>query len=181
MRVLQRLAAGVDTAVALTAMPAAGVLGGTFDSTNRFSDVVFITVDGQPWCSGTLYRTSRSQTTSNLVMTAAHCTSGVTEQFRVTFDPSPGASSVYYPGTAYSHPDWKNAGSSITLSTSRISPTWAHGRPVREDLERLVLRRLRRAELREGHEHDRGRELMRARAACAATTATPFGSIRPRR
>jgi Trypsin len=91
----------------LSASPAGAVIGGTFDSTNKFANVGFITVDGQRWCSGTLYRTSSDQTSSNLFMTAAHCTLGVTGQFAVTFDPAaPSPSSVYIPGVAYSHPDY---------------------------------------------------------------------------
>ena len=105
-----RLLAGLGVAAAamvLTVAPALAVIGGTPDSANRFSNVALVDIGGQPECTGTLFRTDPSQTTSNLVMTAGHCTSGQTGQFSVTFDPAaPSPASVYYSGVAYTHPNF---------------------------------------------------------------------------
>ena len=99
------LAAALVAVLAVGTGPAMAVIGGTHDSANKFSNVGLVAVDGQPECSGTLYRTSPSQNSSVLVMTAAHCTSGVTGQFGVTFSPEePDASTQYLTGTAYTHP-----------------------------------------------------------------------------
>jgi len=46
------------------------MVGGTHDSANRFSNVGIVAVDGHPECSGTLYRTNASQSSSVLVVTA---------------------------------------------------------------------------------------------------------------
>jgi hypothetical protein len=70
------------------AQPAIAITGGQFDG-NRHPNVALVLVDGQPICTGFLYRTDPSQTTSNLVATAGHCTFGETGQFSVTFDPTP--------------------------------------------------------------------------------------------
>ena len=104
------LAVGAAT-VASTAMPAAAVIGGTLDSSNIYSNVGLITVNGQHWCSGTLYRTSPTQTSSNLFMTAGHCTLGVTGQFKVTFDPAgdTNPNTQYYTGKAYTIPAYASA------------------------------------------------------------------------
>ena len=92
-------------------MPAAAVIGDTLDSSNIYSNVGLITVNGHHWCSGTLYRTSPTQTSSNLVMTAGHCTLGVTGQFKVTFDPAgdTNPSAQYYTGKAYTIPAYASA------------------------------------------------------------------------
>jgi Trypsin len=87
------------------AQPAIAITGGQFDG-NRHPNVALVLVDGQPICTGFLYRTDPSQTTSNLVATAGHCTFGETGQFSVTFDPTPDANSTYYTGTAYTDPDY---------------------------------------------------------------------------
>src|ERR1041384_4866341 len=86
-RVASVLIIGVVTVVSL-ALPAAAIIGGTLDSANRFSNVGLVTLDGFHYCSGTLYRTIPSQTSSNLFLTAGHCTLGQTGQFKVTFDPA---------------------------------------------------------------------------------------------
>jgi len=87
------------------ARPAVAILGGQFDG-NRHPNVALVLVDGQPICTGFLYRTAPSRTTSNLVATAGHCTSGETGRFSVTFDPTPSANSTYYAGTAFTDPDY---------------------------------------------------------------------------
>jgi Trypsin len=93
------------------AMPAGAVIGGTLDSSNIYSNVGLITVNGQHWCSGTLYRTSPNQTSSNLFLTAGHCTLGVTGQFKVTFDPAgdTNPAAKYYAGKAYTIPGFAYA------------------------------------------------------------------------
>ena len=87
------------------APPALAVVGGEFDG-NRHPNVALVLVDGEPICTGFLYRTEPSQTTSNLVATAGHCTFGDTGEFSVTFDPTPDENSTYYTGTAYTDPDY---------------------------------------------------------------------------
>jgi Trypsin len=103
-RRLVLLAAMVGMLLAV-ARPAMAILGGQFDG-NRHPNVALVLVDSEPICTGFLYRTDPSQTTSNLVATAGHCTSGETGQFSVTFDPTPDANSTYYTGTAYTDPDY---------------------------------------------------------------------------
>jgi hypothetical protein len=101
------LAVLVAAMLGLSASPAGAVIGGTFDRTNKFSNVGLSFVDGQPWCSGTLYRTNNAQTSSVLYMTAAHCTLGQTGQFSVSFDPgAPYTTSQTIPGVAYTHPNY---------------------------------------------------------------------------
>ena len=107
------LAVGAAT-VASTAMPAAAVIGDTLDSSNIYSNVGLITVNGHHECSGTLYRTSPTQTSSNLVMTAGHCTLGMTGQFKVTFDSAGDTNpkAQYYTGKAYTIPAYASAAKS---------------------------------------------------------------------
>jgi len=92
------------TATVLSSLPAAAIIGGTLDSGNQFSNVGLITLNGQQWCTGTLYRTSPLKTSSNLFLTAGHCTRGYTGQFRVTFDPNGSSTALSFPGTAYTIP-----------------------------------------------------------------------------
>jgi Trypsin len=99
------LVASVAMALAAAAQPALGIVGGQFDG-NLHPNVGLVLVDGQPICTGFLYRTNPGQTSSNLVATAGHCTSGETGQFAVTFDPTPDANSTFYMGTAYTDPDY---------------------------------------------------------------------------
>ena len=115
MKFMSRLAAGlaaaVAVAVALPAIPAAAIVDGTLDSTNIYSNVGLITLNGHHWCSGTLYRTDPKQNSSRLFMTAAHCIAGYTGTYKVTFDPmgdtNPNAS--YIGGTAYYNPGYSAA------------------------------------------------------------------------
>lgn len=112
MRLVARMVAGLVGVVALvmlTASPSTAVLKGTFDSTNRYSNVGLVALNGEPLCTGTLYRTSPTQTSSNLVMTAAHCIVGFSGQYSVTFNPSaPYVPSTYYTGVGYSLPGYSS-------------------------------------------------------------------------
>jgi Trypsin len=104
----RRLCVLLVAAVAMVlaaAQPGVAIVGGQFDG-NLHPNVALVLVDGQPICTGFLYRTDPSQTTSNLVATAGHCTSGETGQFSVTFDPTPNLTSTFYTGTAYTDPDF---------------------------------------------------------------------------
>jgi hypothetical protein len=76
------------TGLALTAMPAAAIIGGTQDTGNKFRNTGLVLNNGHHWCSGALYRTDHSSQTSTLFMTAAHCTLGYAGPFSVTFDPA---------------------------------------------------------------------------------------------
>lgn len=91
-RLIMGLGAGIAAAalaVTLAVTPAAAIIGGTQDTGNMFSNTGLVVMNGQHWCSGTLYRTSGSSATSStLFMTAAHCTLGYSGPFKVTFDPA---------------------------------------------------------------------------------------------
>lgn|SRR5215212_483564 len=118
MSFIKRFVAFVGAAavgLAFTALPANAVIGGTYDSSNKYSNVGKIYVDGDFWCTGTLYRTSTTQKTSNLVLTAGHCVAGVTGQFTVSFEPNPGADSVYYTGVGYLDPGYTGSFKSNSL------------------------------------------------------------------
>ena len=122
-RRLVLLAATVGMLLAV-ARPAMAILGGQFDG-NRHPNVALILVDSEPTCTGFLYRTDPSQTTSNLVATAGHCTSGETGQFSITFDPTPDANSTYYTGTAYTDPIMLSRRGSTTRCSSSPPMIWA--------------------------------------------------------
>lgn len=114
MKVVYRLtgaAAVALAALALTVVPASAIVGGTLDSSNIYAGTGLIMLNGQHWCSGTLYRTSPSQTSSRLFMTAAHCISGYSGDYEVTFDPAgdtnPNAALIH--GTAYYIPGYSAA------------------------------------------------------------------------
>jgi hypothetical protein len=102
------VAGAAVAAVALTAMPAAAVVGGTNDSNNvHYPNVGLVYLDGQPECTGTLFRTSPAANEHNLLMTAAHCTVGQTGQFSVDFAwDSPGAHPIQSTGVAYTNPNF---------------------------------------------------------------------------
>jgi hypothetical protein len=81
------LGAGI-AAVALSATPAGAVTNGTQDTGNIFSSTGLVMNNGHHWCSGALYHTDHSATSSTLFMTAGHCTLGFNGPFKVTFDPA---------------------------------------------------------------------------------------------
>jgi secreted trypsin-like serine protease len=125
MTFVTRLVCGLVTAfavVALQVMPASAIVGGTLDSTNIFKNVGLITLDGQHWCSGTLYHLSPSQTSSNLFMTAAHCIQGFTGNYEVTFDPAgdTNPSATYVHGTAYYIPGYTAAAQGNSLNQNNV-------------------------------------------------------------
>jgi hypothetical protein len=76
------------TALTLGMTPAEAIVDGTQDSSNTFSSAGLMVNDGTPWCSGFLYRTDPSATSSTLFMTAAHCAFGTSGPLQVTFDPA---------------------------------------------------------------------------------------------
>jgi hypothetical protein len=102
IRAAMRVFAAAVCAVLLLAAPAAAIVGGTSDLDNRFENVGVLQLRiGTSWfdfCSGTLVA-------SDAVLTAAHCTDFLVEEgadgfgpddLRITFDPTPGADSIYY-------------------------------------------------------------------------------------
>jgi hypothetical protein len=100
VRTLERMTLGLTaTIAALTwgTTPAQAIVDGTPDSGNTFSGTGLVLNDGTPWCSGFLYRTDPSATSSTLFMTAGHCTLGASGPFEVTFDPA----SVLNPDAQY--------------------------------------------------------------------------------
>lgn len=78
----------VIATLALGTAPAGAILNGTQDTTNIFSSTGLVLNNGQHWCSGVLYRTDPSATSSTLFMTAGHCVLGYSGPFEVTFDPA---------------------------------------------------------------------------------------------
>jgi hypothetical protein len=117
LRFVTRVVAAAICAVLLIAAPAGAVIGGTSDLDNKFQNVGVLQLKvGANWfdfCSGTLVA-------SDVVLTAAHCTDFLVEEgsdgfgpddLRVTFDPTPDASSAYYAADhIVVHPDWFTAG-----------------------------------------------------------------------
>jgi hypothetical protein len=95
----------------LSATPAGAVLDGAEDSSNTYANVGLLEMKfDDHWagvCTGTLVR-------EDVVLTAAHCVAlavapgGVgVENIRITFDPTPDASSErFYAVAAQVHPDW---------------------------------------------------------------------------
>jgi secreted trypsin-like serine protease len=81
-------------------MPAAAVINGTEDTSNTFSNVGLVYIDGQPECTGTLYRNPADPTSRRYVMTAAHCIFGESGQFSISFAED-GFAGPYLNGTAY--------------------------------------------------------------------------------
>jgi hypothetical protein len=97
----------------LAAMPAAAVIGGTQDTANRFSNTGLVHMNGHHWCSGALYRTDPSATSSVMFMTAAHCITlaPANASYEVTFDPAgdTNPSASYIPVVAaYGFPAYMN-------------------------------------------------------------------------
>jgi hypothetical protein len=96
--------------VLFPATPASAVLDGTVDTIGRYPNVGLVMEDGEPLCTGTLFRTEPSQQTSNLVLTAGHCSSLGSGDFSFTLDPNAGTgapiSGPVYDGVAYTHPDF---------------------------------------------------------------------------
>ena len=101
----------VATTLLLSASPAGAVIGGQEDTGNIYSNVGNWQLEDQgEWfgfCTGTLVA-------ENVVLTAAHCMDffGVEgglpiEALRITFDPTPDATSTYYyVESIVIHPDW---------------------------------------------------------------------------
>lgn len=115
MRAFKRMTLGlgaVIAAVTLTATPAGAIINGTQDTGNIFSSTGLVLNNDQHWCSGVLYRTNPSATSSNLFMTAGHCVLGFSGPFKVTFDPAgdTNPSAQYIPVVAkYTIPSYANA------------------------------------------------------------------------
>ena len=118
------VAAATTTLVAGTALAASAITGGDVDSNNTYSNVAMIAF----YEDGGRYRCTASLVAPDVLLTAAHCTAGVTGKVAVTFDwkvadapPSPlpaakdpntgytGTESADYAfGTAHAHPGYSN-------------------------------------------------------------------------
>jgi hypothetical protein len=117
VRVATRVAAAAVCAVLVAAAPAGAIIDGTSDLDNDLENVGLLQLKvGTNWfdfCSGTLV-------SSDVVLTAAHCTDFLVEEgpdgfgpddLRITFDPTPGADSTYYlVDRIVVHPSWPSAG-----------------------------------------------------------------------
>ena len=115
MTALKRMILGlgaVIAAVTLSAAPAGAIINGTQDTGNIFSSTGLVLNNGQHWCSGVLYRTDPSVTSSTTFMTAGHCVLGFSGPFKVTFDPAgdtnPGAQYINVVAK-YTIPSYANA------------------------------------------------------------------------
>lgn len=112
-----RLAAVLSTAalgLALVAPtgPAAASTGGTVDTANRYSSVALIAF----YDDGVRYRCSATLVSPTVLLTAAHCTSGVEGMTAVTFEPliakqaPSGLPAASVPAAGYTSADITNAG-----------------------------------------------------------------------
>jgi secreted trypsin-like serine protease len=111
--------------LALTAMPAAAIIGGTQDTGNTYSNVgLIITNTGSHFCSGTLFHKSGQSGPSNLFMTAAHCVLGYQSYLvggKVTFDPLGDTNPSYQSVNIVSAtpiPGYQNGGSSNSFQAA---------------------------------------------------------------
>ena len=118
------VAAATMTVVGGTALAASAITGGEVDSANTYKNVGMIAF----YEDGARYRCTASLVSPTVLLTAAHCTAGVTGKVAVTFDwkvadapPSPlpaakdpskgytgSESTTYAFGDAYAHPDYSN-------------------------------------------------------------------------
>jgi hypothetical protein len=118
------VAAATTTLVAGTALAAAAITGGDVDSANTYDNVGMIAF----YQDGVRYRCTASLVSSTVLLTAAHCTDGVSGKVAVTFDwkvadtpPSPlpaakdpntgytgSESTAYAFGTPHTHPGYSD-------------------------------------------------------------------------
>jgi len=118
--------AGAVALVTVSATPAAAITGGTFDAGNVYDDVGLIAF----YDDGVRYRCSATLVSPTVLLTAAHCTSGVEGGAVVTFDnhladeapsglptaarPAAGYQKSdklpagYYLGTPHAHPEYSD-------------------------------------------------------------------------